>query len=224
MNTEYVKKTISKCDNIVIDTSSLLNATRPDNFLSNNKTVFINCNKKILVPNCVMAELAKFASSSEGIKRISALRALEVLRCNKDLFEFDDDYILPEGEDNFADPKILKILLENRRNVSQLLISNDHGLTSDAINFNKMESFYGNRINVCYLTYTGKMNMCDCVKENNKENIKEVIKTVEEEKVKIVKEDPSLFDKCGKPVLYFFGGMITAASIKPISKLIKNMM
>lgn len=64
--------------------------------------------------------------------------------------------------------KLLSTLFERRRNHKQLLISNDHALTSDAFNFNNLASVSGNRINVCYLNHFGNMNVCDCVKEKKR--------------------------------------------------------
>lgn len=223
-NNEYVKSLIKKCNKVVIDTSSLLGCNRLNNFLSNNKSIFLELGKKMLVPDCAMAELAKHAYSNNDIKRKKSLNALEILRHNKDLFEFDEEYILPDGEENFADPKILKYLLENRRRTSQLLISNDQGLTKDAFYFNKMESFYNNRINVCYLTNSGEMNMCDCSRENKEEIIKLSENKQEQSKTVNNNEEITSLDKYGKPILYFLGGVITYASIKPLIKIIKGVM
>lgn len=213
MYTNYSQKLIKRADQTIIDTNALLNSIRLDNFISLNKEIFIANQKKILVPDCVMAELTKHTCSDDKLRRIASLKALDTLRKNKDLFDFDNEYVLPEGEENFADPKILKYLLENRRNTSQLLISNDQGLTSDAFNFNKMESFYGNKIHVCYLAYSGKLHMCDCVKEN-KEETKEIIKTVVVDKVKVIKEEKKAIEKYGIPALCFLGGLI----VQPLAK------
>lgn len=76
-----------------------------------------------------------------------------------------------------------------------------------------MKSFYGNKINVCYLAYSRKLHMCDCVKEN-KEEVKEVIKTVVVDKVKKVKEENKIIEKYGIPVLCFLGGLIA----QPLAK------
>lgn len=51
-----------------------------------------------------MAELEKHTCSNDEIRRSVSLEVLDTLRRNKDLFDFDDEYVLPKGEKNFADP------------------------------------------------------------------------------------------------------------------------
>ena len=169
-NTDYINQLIQSNELIYIDTCSLLDYERLLNFLNNAKQIFIDNNKNIIVHYSVMEELLKFKFSNNEQKSFSATKAIEIIESNNDLFlvewsndEKHNDY------DCFADPKLLSTIFERRRQYKQLLISNDHSLTSDAFNFNSFESVKGNRVSVCYLTNYGNMNMCDCVKKESKQ-------------------------------------------------------
>lgn len=141
-NTEYIKKQVSINDLIYIDTCSLLDTNRLENFINNSKEYFIESYKKIRIHNAVLNELAKFRCSSTFSKKEQAKKALDIIAKNKDLFiiENEDESCC----DQFADPKLLETLLKRRIVHKQLLISNDKDLTFDAYSFNNLESFYGN--------------------------------------------------------------------------------
>lgn len=165
-NTNYIKQQIAKNEIIYIDTCSLMNPNRLSGFLEIARPLLLNEKRKITIHNCVMEELFKLKISSNLSKRSQANEALNIIYKNPEIFE-----IIPTNYDDdsefFADKELLKEIFVKRRKHTILLISNDHFLTSDAYNFNKVESVNGNKIHVCYLNYCGDLNICDCARTKN---------------------------------------------------------
>lgn len=95
---------------------------------------------------------------------IQTIEALSLIKSNNDIFKVEHLENNENNDENFADAKILTVILEKRRDISQLLISNDQRLTSDAYRFNDLESFYGSKVSVCYIGSNSEMNMYDCIK------------------------------------------------------------
>ncbi len=221
-NQDYVFNQVSQNERIYIDTCSLMDINRLESFVQNSKGIFLQCNKKIIVHNYVMAELAKFSVCQNIYKRSQSLQALDIIRNNMDLFtiEDQDDY---DSAECFADPKLLSVLLDNRRKYKQLLISNDHSLTTDAYSFNCIESFNGNRINVCYLNSFGEMKMCDCAKNKKSYYTKEEPEIVYKTIYKTINKRKSKFEKFGKPFIWMSCGAAIALSVKPLSKFAHNL-
>lgn len=230
-NLDYIKQQIETNELIYIDTCSLLDVTRLSNFIDGSKIIFIENSKKIIVHYSVLEELYKIRFSSNDKKRNAASKALDIIFDNSDLFIIENNPNSDKDTECFADIKLLSTLFERRRNHKQLLISNDHALTSDAFNFNYIASVSGNRINVCYLNHFGNMNACDCVKENKHENMnrnneaKNNKNTNLESKViikkEIIKEEPSLIEKYGIPTLTFFlGGLFEKYAIYYLKKVL----
>ena len=112
-----------------------------------------------------MEEIFKFEICSNEIKRNQAHSARMIILDNSDLFDIQSNENEWDNSQCFADKELLSTLFENRVSHRQLLISNDHSLTTDAFNFNRFGSVRGNKINVCYLNSLGAMHMCDCVKQ-----------------------------------------------------------
>lgn len=221
-NMEYIQKQVNINDLIYIDTCSLLNTNRLENFINNSKEYFIESNKKIRIHNAVLNELAKFRCSSTLSKKEQAEKALDIIGENKDLF------IIENGDetcyDQFADPKLLETLLKRRRVYKQLLISNDKSLTFDAYGFNNLESFYGNKINVCYLNSEGYLKMCDCVRQNHTDDIPVTEPVIQEkivQKTVTVKEELSPSKKYVIPFITFCAGVAVGTFRKPIVNAIK---
>ena len=123
-NMEYIQKQVNINDLIYIDTCSLLNTNRLENFINNSKEYFIESNKKIRIHNAVLNELAKFRCSSTLSKKEQAEKALDIIGENKDdieeryydgnkekinleypdlIREFDDDYITNYLEEPLKD-------------------------------------------------------------------------------------------------------------------------
>lgn len=226
-NLDYIKQQISSNELIYIDTCSLLDVVRLNNFIDSARQIFIENDKKIIVHYSVLEELYKFRFSSNEKKRKNASDALDIIFNNSDLFVVESNPDTDKEAECFADMKLLSTLFERRRKHKQLLISNDHALTSDAFNFNNLASVSGNRINVCYLNHFGNMNICACVKESKSGNnsiqkdieIKNTSAIEQEPKVIIQKEfvekKTPVLKKYGVPMIAFifgslFGGLGTA--------------
>ncbi len=219
-NLDYIEQQISSNELIYIDTCSLLDVVRLNNFIDSAKIIFIKNGKKIIVHYSVLEELYKLRFSANDKKRNNASEALDIIFDNSDLFVIESNPDTEKDTECFADMKLLSTLFERRRNHKQLLISNDHALTSDAFNFNNLASVSGNRINVCYLNHFGKMNVCDCVKEKKKKidsnqtdiQIKAPNTVEQEPKVivekDIIKEETSALKKYGIPALTFIFGSL----------------
>lgn len=210
--TEYLKQQIQNNEIIWIDTCTMMYIQRFELFIKNVRPILLETSKKIQIPDCVIAELAKHQLSTDEFKRTSAIEALNIVKLNSDIFKIeylDND---ASNGDNFADPKILTVILEKRRNIPQLLISNDQRLTSDAYKFNGFESFYGNKVSVCYIGANGDMNMCDCVKDKSS-NIKVkkvyVDRFIEKEVIKEVERDKTFFESYGFPIGIGLGSLST---------------
>ena len=225
-NAEYIQKQVNINDLFYIDTCSLLDTNRLENFINNSKEYFIKSNKIIRIHNAVLNELTKFRCSSTLSKKEQAEKTLDIIGENKDLFIIED-----EDEtrcDQFADPRLLETLLKHMITYKQLLISNDKDLTYDAYSLNKLESFYGNKINVCYLNSAGYLKMCDCVRQGiaNINGESEPSETLVKEniirKTLTAKKDPSVIKKYGPSIITFCSGVAVGAFYKPIIETIKK--
>lgn len=188
-NLEYIRKQIEANEIIYIDTCSLMDISRLMMFIEHAKPLFLEYKKKITIHYSVMEEIFKFEICSNEIKRNQAHSARMIILDNSDLFDIQSNENEWDNSQCFADKELLSTLFENRISHRQLLISNDHSLTTDAFNFNRFGSVRGNKINVCYLNSLGAMHMCDCVKQRttttntSKENNTTEEKTASEEKI-----------------------------------------
>lgn len=225
--TDYLKQQIQDNEIIWIDTCTMMYIQRFELFIKNARPILIESNKKIQIPDCVMAELAKHQLSADAYKQASATEALNLIKANNDIFKIEHlDNNASNGE-NFADPKILTVILEKRRNIPQLLISNDQRLTSDAYKFNDFESFYGSKVSVCYIGSNGDMNMCDCVKNRSAKEETEIIykdRIIEKEVIKEIPRCKSFMDHYGLPIGITVGSVSTyiLCNWKKIAKFTKN--
>lgn len=225
--TDYLKQQIQFNEIIWIDTSTMMYIQRFELFIKKVRPLLLESNKKIQIPDCVMAELAKHQLSSDEFKQTCATEALSLIKANFEIFKVE--YIENDASngETFADPKILTAILEKRRNVPQLLISNDQKLTSDAYKFNDLESFYGSKVNVCYIGLNGNMNMCDCVKLKNFKDEPEIIyknKIIEKEVIKKVPQDKTFIESYGMPIGLSVGTLVTyvLCNWKKIVKFVKS--
>lgn len=225
--TDYLKQQIQDNEIIWIDTCTMMYIQRFELFIKNARPILIESNKKIQILDCVMAELAKHQLSADAYKQASATEALNLIKANNDIFKIEHlDNNASNGE-NFADPKILTVILEKRRNIPQLLISNDQRLTSDAYKFNDFESFYGSKVSVCYIGSNGDMNMCDCVKNRSAMEETEIIykdRIIEKEVIKEIPRCKSFMDHYGLPIGITVGSVSTyiLCNWKKIAKFTKN--
>lgn len=216
---EYVEKQVVLNDVIYMDTNCLMYINDLQKFIHNYKDIFLAESKKIVIIGAVMEELAKLSCSKNLEKQKRAKQALEIMMLNQELF-YIENLDVNEERSIFADPAILNRLLGKRREYKQLLISNDRDLTTDAFKLNNIESFDGNRINVCFLTYEGNLQMCDCAR-------KESIKCIEDDKFSQstdeangmnqtckVEKNKSFFEKWGMPVGSFALGVLVTLGSK----------
>lgn len=226
-NLDYITKQIRENEIIWIDTCTMMYIQRFELFIKSVRPILLESKKKIQIPDCVMAELAKHQLSVDTYKQASATEALSLIKTNNDIFKVEYlDNDASKGE-NFADPKILTVILENRRNIPQLLISNDQRLTSDAYKFNDLESFYGSRVSVCYIGPNGDMNMCDCAKNRTTKVQPEIVykdRIIEKEIIKEIPHNKSFIYYYGLPIGITLGSISTyvLCNWKQIAKFTKS--
>lgn len=210
--TEYLKQQIQFNEIIWIDTCTMMYIQRFELFIKKVHPLLLESNKKIQIPDCVMAELVKHQLSSDEFKQTCATEALSLIKSNNDIFKVEYIENNASNDETFADPKILTAILEKRRNIQQLLISNDQRLTSDAYKLNDLESFYGSKVSVCYIGSNGDMNMCDCVKTKVSKEQPKIIykdKIIEKEVIKEVPQDKTFIESYGIPIGISVGGIGT---------------
>lgn len=227
--TDYLLQQLQHNDIIWIDTCTMMYTRRFESFIQKVRPLLIELNKKIQVPDCVMAELAKHQLSTDSYKQTCATEALNIIKLNNDIFKIERiDNDASNGE-NFADPKILTVILEKRRNIPQLLISNDQRLTSDAYKFNEFESFYGNKVSVCYIDSNGEMNMCDCVKSSlfrhQQEKVVYKDKIIEKEVIRKIPHKKSFIESFGFPIGILTGcvGTYAVCNYNKITRYLKEL-
>lgn len=226
--TDYLTRQIQQNEVIWIDTCTMMYIQRFELFINKVRPLLLKSNKQICIPDCVMAELAKHQLSEDCYKANCANEALKLIKNNYEIFKVEPLSNDASNGENFADPKILTVILEKRRNVPQLLISNDQRLTSDAYKFNNFESFYGSRVSVCYIGTNGDMNICDCAKAKpiNREQEKIVYKdrVIEKETIKKVPTEKTIIEAYGLPIGISIGGIGTyvLCNWNKITKFVKN--
>lgn len=163
-NSEYVSKTFSQVDVILVDTSTLMSRSFHQ-FISDYREWLLSANKIITVPHAVYAELGRHMFSSDHVKSEAALAANNLLASNPDIFQVQSASL---SEDElahaFADADLLSELTANRPYCNQLLIANDRKLSSDAYDLNLQQSCRGKRIFVCYIDCRGGLQCCDCAR------------------------------------------------------------
>lgn len=158
-NTEYVKSLITTNDIIYIDTSSLMNVSSFEDFIEHYIDIFINQSKKITVTREVCLEIVKHLSSRCLEKQVKAKRVIEIFKKHQNIFIFEDENLNHlEADIAFADSELLSRITKGRPNFRQLLITNDKNLSVDAYNLNSLNSCNGQRIMVCYINESGKLN------------------------------------------------------------------
>lgn len=150
-------KAIERSEIILIDTSSLMNYSNLDSALKRIKPILIEENKKIHITAQVSLELLKHATSKDGRKKYRAKKAEEIIDVYKDIF-FIDDYssFKSNGYYVFADATLLSKMIINRAHFSQLLITNDKGLSEDALNINNSKSCFGKQVFVYSVSKQGE--------------------------------------------------------------------
>lgn len=212
-NSEFM---IKNADSIKIDTCSLMKMVSFIPFLESSKEYLRKYNKRIVILGTVHDELKDKSRSEYFDLKDSACKALDYIYKNLEYFDIRDNYT----DENFADPEIQRTMLDERRNTTQLLISNDGNLTKFIYDFNKNKAVFGYHIYVCYLDQNGNLRKCDCVKEKQEEvcevvnaepevKVVEKVKTIEKTVYKTIVEKPSLFEKITDAFGWFTFGVAT---------------
>ena len=148
--TEYIEKMIDSCELIYIDTASLMDVDRAEQFIDGCADILRNHSRKIIVPLAVCQELVRHLGSETSAKSDLALRAWDLIVRNRDIFQVENKTMTEEEiAKAFADANLLSELTLHKKDFSQLLITNDKKLSNDAFALNQQQSCRGYRINVC---------------------------------------------------------------------------
>lgn len=203
-----MEKQIQSNELIWIDTSTIMDIENFKLFITKIRPLLLKKKKMIIIPISVKNELLKHKNSDNQKKKNLAIRGLELINQYKDIFQYDQT-INNLANDNFADKNILLLIINNKTEASQLLISNDKGLTSDAYKFNDTKSYNGRKINVCYINRNGNLQMCDCVKNK----VQEIEKNVQKDNVAPIQievtKDKTFLERYGLPVGVLIGSFTT---------------
>lgn len=163
-NNLYLEKMITDSE-VTIDTASILNPGF-GSFVSRNAELLRGAGAKIFIPKEVRMEFIRHFSSPNAEQAHCANIALETLSEYSDIFFVEPGTINDEDVMKaFADRVILSELNVKRGTASQLLITNDKSLASDAYQLNNQLSCKGHRVKVCYLDDFGNLCRCACTKE-----------------------------------------------------------
>ncbi|MBQ6900772.1 MAG: hypothetical protein IJN72_08025 [Firmicutes bacterium] len=217
--TDYTNYLLEKNDEIIIDTSSLMEVDFMSIFIDRAEDTLTYLGKKITVPASVQRELENHISGDNEEKKQKAIEVFRLMDNFYYLFNLDPKGI-GEPEYIFADTDLLARLLLNKSDRTQLLIVNDRNLGKDAFHLNKQSSNYGKTIMVAFLNYNGYLCRCDCTKK-----VDETIEVTEQpaiqyiEKERIVYVDADKPQKAKKKELWklpatFAGGFISGYIVK----------
>ena len=194
-NLEYVNSLIRFNDIIYIDTSSLMNVQDLRMFLDNYQQYLIKYNKKIIVTREVCLEIVKHLSSKIESKQFKAQRVIDLFKEFRDVFIFEDQNLNNlDAEKAFADSELLSRLTMGKTEFSQLLITNDKKLSVDAYNLNNLNSCFGKKISVCYISKNGFLHKGETDFESRVISEKDKIEEVnlsEEQKITSIAENKS---------------------------------
>lgn len=217
----YLKYLLGTCDDIYIDTSTLMNVEALRRFLESGKDDFSNSDNKIIVTAAVLSELKNHQQyDSNADKRERALVASELINTYPDIFKFEKEDESTKIDYSFADRDFLSRLTLNKSSRRQLLITNDRKLGQDAYRINEQESNKGCRIMICYINFYGGICRCTCTKDEER-NLQEVdaIENIEyiEKKCRAVSHGSSTAKKttasCWKYTCVFAGGLAGGIAI-----------
>jgi rRNA-processing protein FCF1 len=168
-----IKHLLENNDLIYIDTATLMNTESLKRFLEHYEKVFCECKKQILVPESVCQELIRHINSKDVTKSSKAINALSLIRAYNNVFSIEDSNLTTEEiRRAFADQDLLVRLAQGLRYNRQLLITNDRGLSQDALDLNDLVSCKGKHVSVCFLTYSGTLS--SGTYQNNADNISNV--------------------------------------------------
>lgn len=140
-----------------IDTSSIMNYVSLQKYIDKNKSKLISNKIKIIVCKEVYDELHKHIRQGDRKKHKLASKGLEIINNNIEIFELRSCCENKNVKNSFADKSSLALMLDNRTNKSQMLITNDADLALDAYGLKKLKSVYGGAIFVKYIDKNGEL-------------------------------------------------------------------
>lgn len=155
---EMPQTVFDRYDRIYIDASALMNNTALELFLGKYEDRIISSGIQIIIHESVQLELARFMTGNDPDKHHKAMGCLNVLERHPGLIVCGSS-ALPEAlvDDAFADPDILAELLKGKRRFRQLLITNDGGLSLDALDLNRQHSCQGKPVSVKKISMNGDL-------------------------------------------------------------------
>ena len=154
-----------------IDTSSIMNYVSFQKYIDKNKPKLISNKIKIIVCKEVYDELHKHIKQGDRKKRKSALKGLEIINQNIEIFELRGCCENKNVKNSFADKSLLALMLDNRTNKSQMLITNDCDLAFDAYGLKNLKSVYGGAIFVKYIDKNGELKDHSVIEDSKDINI-----------------------------------------------------
>ena len=191
--TDYTNYLLGKNDEILIDTSSLMEVDFMSAFIDRAEDTLTYLGKKIIVTASVQRELENHISGDNEEKKQKATDALRLMDNFYYLFKLE-----PKGtetRDNiFADTDLLARLLLNKSDRTQLLIVNDRNLGKDAFHLNKQSSNHGKTIMVAFLNYNGYLCRCDCTKK-----VEETVEMVAQPPIQYIEKERIVYVDADKP-------------------------
>lgn len=219
-NLEYVNSLIGFNDIIYIDTSSLMNVEELRKFLESYSQIFIENNKRILVTREVCLEIVKHLRSKLESKQYKAEKVIEIFKEYYELFIFEDHNLNNiEANSAFADSELLSRITGGKTKYRQLLITNDKKLSVDTYNLNNLNSCFGEKISVCYISQDGLLHKGQTDFESriiSEEDKIEEVNVSEEQKGIVIAEDKR------SKILYILTGFCLGAVVtKYAPKILK---
>ena len=219
-NLEYVNSLIVFNDIIYIDTSSLMNVEELRKFLESYSQIFIENNKRILVTREVCLEIVKHLRSKLESKQYKAEKVIEIFKEYYELFIFEDHNLNNiEANSAFADSELLSRITRGKTKYRQLLITNDKKLSVDTYNLNNLNSCFGEKISVCYISQDGLLHKGQTDFESrviSEEDKIEEVNVSEEQKGIVIAEDKR------SKILYILTGFCLGAVVtKYAPKILK---
>lgn len=157
MSKQEIPQTVfNRYDRIYIDASALMNNTALELFLEKYEDRIMSSETPIIIHESVQLELARFMTGNDPDKHRKTMGCMDILGRHPGLIVCGSSN-LPEElvNDAFADPDILAELLKGKRRFRQLLITNDGGLSLDALDLNRQHSCQGKPVSVKKITRNG---------------------------------------------------------------------
>ena len=191
--TDYTNYLLEKNDEILIDTSSLMETDFMSAFIDRAEDTLTYLGKKITVPASVQRELENHISGDNEEKKQKAIDALRLMDNFYYLFNLEAKGN-EQAENIFADTDLLARLLLNKSDRTQLLIVNDRNLGKDAFHLNKQSSNYGKTIMVAFLNYNGYLCRCDCTKK-----VEETVQMVVQPPIQYIEKERIVYVDADKP-------------------------